>query len=107
MALKQSRDFSLQLTFLLSACAGGSKALERSAIFCAGANKETGSFYYKVKLFFPFYSACVYNTSLWDWSCVIYMNVIPKEFTEFRQLNILRIPSAGSHNVAQTPIVQS
>lgn len=41
-------DFSLlhQLTFLLSACTGGSRALERSAIFCRGANKETVSFFH-------------------------------------------------------------
>lgn len=36
MALKQREDFNppYQLTFLFSVCSGGSRALERSAIFC-------------------------------------------------------------------------
>lgn len=105
-------DFSLlhQLTFLLSACTGGSKALERSAIFCTGANKETVSFFiatFFVVAIVPYYPACVCNTTLWQWSCRIVSECYSSRIHRLSEWRTLRLPSAGSHSVAPTPTVQS
>lgn len=118
MALKQRVDFNLpyQLTFLLSVCAGGSKALERSAIFWKAANKETGSFY-STQMGGVFFFLCLYvqyfiyiqlSATGAAPSCICYLKKrIHWPCHWIDELEIFCVPSADPHSVAQTLRAQS